>query len=513
MVKVTPPVDIQQRSPGEKVKFLNGLDVDDSIYICFKADRLDSPWTTALATKNQDSWRLQSVVEGEIEIKEYDNTDEANSLLSDNLWTLGWYDFPSPGQEQIENAASDTQKGSKELSGINEVPAPEADDHQNKKLEVVGKEYKLSGEELIFIENRSVDPNQQYALYSELAFDKGFALTPKQWFSINGQAYLYLYTLAPTTKEFPNGCANNLLPMIYNTTTQKIHLIPLRNLDFVEVDANLTETIEWDSIETLFLEFIDNPCFEITEIGMKLPSHNVVTDPAKGNETPRTIDLRARRKGKNPSKFSPSPVKNHPSNRPIPPPSKRKFQNRGTGNKLQRRAKEVHKRLVVDANTNNSINHTNRKIIQGKARTKPSSKTTTLPELPESATKISPPLSVMQSTPSAAVVLPSHPPPIPVTWTEANPSLAQQYAQGQQLPTIVSPLFPSNPFVGGPQQPPCPQQLTAAVSQHYWPFAPGAPFQPHPIMGAAPTAVGRDSELLQGMKLMMAMQILSSLNK
>lgn len=248
------PPSIIAGTVTEKVSFLRGLQGNDEIAIFLKKDSVNSQWIEGVAARLGNCWKLR-IEEGE-EVTELTlpDEDESRSLFEENLWKIGWYDFcPSS-----EGTTTESSKVPEEDADIN-ATTQEADASS---LKLDCGTYELQTAKKFVIE-RSMSPELpvSYMLYSKVRFPNGTEFDSKQGIKIQQETHLFLFVAVPICDEVVDPDTTSHLILIYNLHTKRVEFASFDPRQLENVECENQRVVDWEAVKETSVMFLVDPKF------------------------------------------------------------------------------------------------------------------------------------------------------------------------------------------------------------------------------------------------------------
>ena len=107
-------------SPGSIVSFLKDLQEGESLLISVKLGDLQSEWKSATATKRPQDFMIKyDDISLKDEVCPFD--DKTRSLLSGNLWQIGWFQLRGIHDEDIIQRSIKTTTTPDDVAAVEEI--------------------------------------------------------------------------------------------------------------------------------------------------------------------------------------------------------------------------------------------------------------------------------------------------------------------------------------------------------------------------------------------------------
>lgn len=90
------PDNFESLESKEIVQLLETIPVGETIRLRVKERALDEDWQYTTAVRSEGSWVL--TYDGKEKEEIVQDSDEGNTLMSANNWTIGWFSFVPPMQ-------------------------------------------------------------------------------------------------------------------------------------------------------------------------------------------------------------------------------------------------------------------------------------------------------------------------------------------------------------------------------------------------------------------------------
>jgi hypothetical protein len=208
--------------------------------------------------------------------------DESRSLLDENLWKIGWYDF-CPCSEVTNTESSEVPEEDANIKAtIQEADASS--------LKLDCGEYELQTAKK-YVLQRSISPEitVSYMLYSKVRFPNGTEFDSKQGIKIQQETHLFLFVAVPICDEVVDPDTTSHLILIYNLHTKLVEFASFDPRQLENVECGNQRVVDWEAVKETSVMFLVNPTFVTfqptldTTVDLRTSTEETTNDEATAN--------------------------------------------------------------------------------------------------------------------------------------------------------------------------------------------------------------------------------------